>query len=116
MRKIASALVALVCLLSCGKKDIASGTPSCIENKIKEIAGGEVWNPPAKVFRYLYKNETVYYISPRCCDFPSVLLDEKCTAICSPDGGITGQGDGLCSDFFDVRTNEKLIWEDKREK
>ncbi|MFT5791167.1 MAG: hypothetical protein ACI9LI_000499, partial [Saprospiraceae bacterium] len=26
----------------------------------------------------------------------------------------TGKGDGKCADFFDARTNEKLIWEDER--
>ena len=45
----------------------------------------------------------------------STLYDENCNKICSPDGGIAGNGDGLCPDFFTNRTNERLIWEDKRE-
>jgi hypothetical protein len=43
------------------------------------------------------------------------LYDENCTLLCLPDGGITGQGNGKCANFFIERTNEKLIWEDSRE-
>lgn len=31
-----------------------------------------------------------------------------------PDGGITGRGDGKFPYFDKERTNEKLLWEDKR--
>jgi hypothetical protein len=88
--------------------------PACIEAKIENIKSQDVWNPPAKIWQYKYNGQTVYYIPPRCCDIPSILLDENCNTICSPDGGITGGGDGRCSDFFDKRTDEKLIWKDKR--
>ena len=99
---------------SCDQEDIPGETPKCIENKINEIKDGAVWNPPAKVYSYHYNGITVYYFPPRCCDIPSELYDENCVFICSPDGGITGNGDGQCSDFFTERANEKLIWEDDR--
>ncbi|RLD84716.1 MAG: hypothetical protein DRJ10_00445 [Bacteroidetes bacterium] len=86
-----------------------------MERKIYDIAEGEVWNPPAKVYSYMYNGEIVYYFPSRCCDIPSILYDKNCNAICSPDGGITGDGNGQCSDFFNFRTNEKLIWDDIRE-
>jgi hypothetical protein len=41
-------------------------------------------------------------------------MDESCSIICSPDGGFSGKGDGNCIDFFEKRTNGKLIWRDKR--
>ena len=31
-----------------------------------------------------------------------------------PDGGITGRGDGKCTDFFQTRTDERLWWADTR--
>jgi len=99
----------------CEKENLPKDTPKCIENKINEISKGDVWNPPAKVYRYKYNGQIVYYFPPRCCDIPSTLYDENCNIICSPDGGLTGGGDGKCSDFFDSRTDEKLIWEDTRE-
>jgi hypothetical protein len=93
---------------------LPKGIPVCVENKIIDIADKPVWNPPAKIYSYQFKGQTVYYFSSRCCDIPSMLYDENCNFICSPDGGLTGSGDGQCSDFFSLRTNEKLIWEDTR--
>jgi len=104
-----------VLVVGCEKIDTPGGTPNCIKNKIEEIAEGEVWNPPAKIYRYQYNGQTVYYFPSRCCDIPSILYDENCIVICSPDGGFIGNGDGRCPDFFSSRTDEKLIWEDLRE-
>ena len=110
------ALTALV-FLGCNddKVDVVDGTPTCIVNQINRIQKQARWNPPAKVFSYHYKGQTVYYIPQRCCDIPSTLLDANCTVICAPDGGITGSGDGKCTDFFTTRTDEKLIWQDLRQ-
>lgn len=71
-------------------------------------------NPPARVVRYTYKGQTVYYIPPRCCDVPSRLYDLNGERICSPGGGMTGAGDRKCPDFFNERKNEKVIWKDSR--
>ena len=95
----------------CKKENTAC---ACIEGKIESIKSENIWNPPAQIWQYKYNGQTVYYIPQRCCDIPSVLLDENCNAICNPDGGHSGNGDGMCSDFFTKRTNGKLIWKDKR--
>ena len=100
--------------INCEKKQTIIEIPNCIKEIINTIEEGEVWNPPAKIYRYKYNGQTVYYIPSRCCDIPSILSDENCNTICSPDGGFTGNGDGKCSDFFSKRTNEILIWEDDR--
>ncbi len=100
--------------LSCNSEEIQKEVPNCIKDKIEEIEEQAVWNPPAKIYSYRYKGETVYYIPARCCDIMSTLYDENCNILCSPDGDIAGNGDGLCPDFFIGGTNEKLIWEDKR--
>lgn len=89
-------------------------SPYCIDDKINEIRSGHIWNPPAKIYSYIYREQTVYYLPPRCCDIPSILYDENCNEICNPDGGFSGGGDGRCPDFFSSRTNGKLIWEDIR--
>lgn len=105
----------------CGKENIsknpegAGQIPDCIQAKITEISQQDVWNPPAKVYRYVFKGKEVYFIPQRCCDFPSQLFNENCELICAPDGGFTGKGNGACPDFFTDRTDEKLLWEDKRE-
>jgi len=107
-------LLGLLIFSTCEKGRKMPEIPACIEEKIESIKSNPVWNPPAKIWQFEYNGQTVYYIPQRCCDIPSVLLDENCNVICSPDGGLTGNGDGKCSDFFDKQTDGKLIWEDKR--
>ncbi|MBO0936812.1 hypothetical protein J2I47_09680 [Fibrella sp. HMF5335] len=83
-------------------------------DRIEQMKKNPVGNPPQRVWQYTYKGQVVYYIPPQCCDMPSVLLNANCETICSPDGGFAGSGDGKCADFFQTRTNEKLIWQDDR--
>ncbi|MEJ8802605.1 DUF6970 domain-containing protein [Pontibacter sp. H249] len=82
---------------------------------IQEIQQNKPANPPAKIYRYTYNNQEVFYLTGRCCDIPSKVYDLHGNILCEPDGGITGKGDGRCTDFFEKRSNETLIWEDKRE-
>lgn len=105
----------LLYVQQCGKEEVGESIPACMEAKIRDILAEDVWNPPAKVYRYVFNGETVYYIPQRCCDIPSQLYDEDCNLICAPDGGFSGQGDNRCPDFFSTRTAEELVWEDERE-
>lgn len=107
-------LLLFVCIISCNKHDLPKGTPKCIENEINKLENLEPQNPRASVWRYKFKGEYVYYIPSACCDIPSKLYDSNCNLICSPDGGFTGTGDGKCTDFHSTKTEEKLIWKDKR--
>ena len=81
---------------------------------IKGFEKEEKQNPPRKIYRYTYKGKTVYYVTPPCCDFYSDLYDSTCKLIGHPDGGFTGKGDRRMPDFHTSKSNEKLIWEDKR--
>lgn len=105
-------LVILISMSNCESdlKDV----PSCVNDKINEIRSQKLRNPPGSVWQYKYNGQTVYFIPRYCCDIPSVLLDETCNLICNPDGGLTGNGDGKCPDFFTARTEEKQIWTDDR--
>jgi hypothetical protein len=96
------------------EKPAVAGTPECVEAKIAEIIAERVWDPPAKVYRYLYKGQVVYFIPERCCDIPSQLYDADCNLVCAPDGGYTGKGDEQCPDFFATRQAGELVWEDQR--
>lgn len=114
MKKVFYLPVFLLLGAACNNEDIPPEVPSCIMDKIEEIEGQSVWNPPAKIYRYQYDGATVYFVPSRCCDIMSTLYDENCNIICSPDGGIIGNGDGQCPDFFANRTEERLVWSDDR--
>lgn len=86
----------------------------CIKDLITKFKSEEKTNPPRSVWQYSYNGKTVYYVPAICCDFFSDLYDDHCNLIAHPDGGFTGRGDGQARDFAEARSNEKLIWKDKR--
>lgn len=88
--------------------------PNWINEAIENFQSEPVDNPPRSIYRYTYQDQTVYYIPGQCCDQFSTLYDVDGNEICAPDGGLTGEGDGRCPDFFEQRTNELLLWEDSR--
>ena len=114
MKKAVIYFLLVALFTSCQDEDIPKGLPTCVKRKISRLKNEPKRNPPAKVWQYQYKGQTVYYIPPTCCDQMSQLYDENCNLICHPDGGLTGRGDGKCAEFFSACTNEKLVREDKR--
>lgn len=99
---------------TCDKKQ-NDAVPKCIQQMITEYQNRPIQNPSAEFYEYEYKGQKVYYMKPPCCDQLSKLFDANCNYICAPDGGIKGNGDGKCTDFFSERKNEKLIWKDPRQ-
>ena len=97
----------------CKSKEV-NKIPKCIQEMIVKISTKEVANPPILIYSYIYNEQTVYYITSKCCDIPSNLYNQDCNRIFSPDGGFTGKGDMKCTDFFKKRTEEKLVWKDER--
>ncbi|MDO9260913.1 MAG: hypothetical protein Q7U08_03115, partial [Flavobacteriaceae bacterium] len=91
-------------MFSCDEIVDDDGATSCIREKIEQFKREKVSNPPRSVYSYQYKGKTVYYITADCCDQYNILYDVNCNVICSPDGGITGNGDGRCTDFSTVAT------------
>ena len=115
MRVSAKALLHAVMLgAACAKGTSVSPDPQWLTALIQTLESQPVANPPAFIARYDYRGETVYYLPPRCCDIPSVVYNAAGTIICHADGGITGGGDGRCSDFFAARKNEQIVWRDPR--
>jgi hypothetical protein len=84
----------------------------CAQDLITMSSAAPPGNPARSVYQCTYRGATAYYVPPQCCDQFSVLFDASCTTICAPDGGITGSGDGRCTDF-DMATCT-LLWEDPR--
>lgn len=111
-------MLLLLVFISC-TKDKPTGTtntplPSCISQRIEQIKAEDPGSPRTEIWKYNYNNKVVYFITASCCDNMSDLYDEKCNLLCHPDGGLTGQGDGGCSDFFTARINGTLVWKDLR--
>jgi len=85
-----------------------------LETLINEQKSRPVANPPSSISQCTYKEKTIYYLKPRCCDIQGIVYDYNGKIICHPDGGFSGKGDGLCLDFFETRKNCSTTWEDNR--
>lgn len=55
----------------------------------------------ADVTEYMYKGKKVYYIKPRGFDMLNSVYDENWNYMGSPDGGISGKGNGKMTDFWE---------------
>jgi len=89
-------------------------TPAWLKQLIARLESEPVANPPASIVQYQYQGAMVYYLPPRCCDIPGTLFSAKGEVVCQPDGGMTGDGDGKCGDFFDLAKQDRVVWRDGR--
>ncbi|MEQ1553519.1 MAG: hypothetical protein ABL929_05035 [Ferruginibacter sp.] len=132
MKTLAIILITIFCSCNCFKNctnkksntklqsnnnllpDSLKALPICINELIVKMQTDSVTNPPNKIYSYTFNNKTVYYVPGVCCDNFSDLYDDSCKIIAHPDGGFTGKGDRKAPNFHDEKTNEKLVWADKR--
>lgn len=115
--RILSAALVVAVFSACASSlptDLDPDEPAWVRAMIAQIASEPVTNPPSSIIRYRYNGATVYYRPARCCDIRADLYDRGGTLICQPDGGITGDGDGMCTDFAAGRSEEHLVWADPR--
>ncbi len=112
------AVLVLTCMITGpGCEDLVATQPAhpdWVYNLIDEFAAAPVGDPPQSIWQYQYKGNTVYFVPPQCCDQYSELYDDTGIIIAHPDGGIAGNGDGRCPDFFKERSAEVLVWKDHR--
>lgn len=112
-RLLAAATLVAACAVSTGRR-LPPDTPPWLRELVQSLATEPVANPPASITAFTYRDQTVYFLPPRCCDITSILYDSSGVVLCAPDGGLDGRGDGKCSDFVSARRNERLIWADPR--
>ena len=113
---VATLLLAVVLSAACAMEKTVGEEPrpEWVTALIRELESEPVANPPAQLIRYDYQGQAVYYLPPRCCDIPSNVYNATGAVICQADGGLRGDGDGRCPDFFTLRKDEKIIWRDPR--
>ena len=114
MRLLFAAILLVFLQSKSCKKEASIRIPPCIHDKIEAIEQQPKFNPPATVYRYLYEDKYVYLFSSDCCDQYNYLYDKDCNVICAPSGGYTGRGDGRCSNFKEMASDETLVWKDTR--
>jgi hypothetical protein len=92
--------------IACKKVDVPKGTPSCIKKEIRKHE-----ECISNVIKYEYQGKTVYLFEPASAPSCSyIVYDENCDYLCSPSGGIDGNGDGKCPDFYQTAIKKEIIW------
>jgi hypothetical protein len=104
----------LLALLTVSPAELAqTNIPPFVATLIAHYKSEPPKTSPGSIWRYIYKEQPVYYVPPLwCCDIPSSLYDAKGNLLCRPDGGFAGYGDGRCPEFFKERAHEELLWSD----
>ena len=85
-----------------------------IEKLLADITAMPIHKQPVSVTSYRYNEQLVYYVQARCCDFYNKVYDENGNFLGSPDGGMTGRGDGSLPDFSKWKTNAQGIWKQSK--
>ena len=91
------------------QKPVNGELPDWLAKWVADLDAGKIEFPPNAVFRFQDQGGTVYYVDSQCCDQFSDLLDADGNLIGHPDGGITGQGDGVTPFLLNLHDGE-IIW------
>lgn len=90
-------------------------SPQWLQDAITLLECKPAVEPAREILRYTYQDQTVYlFPTPDCCDRFRTVYAENGWPLCAPSGGVGGEGDGQCPDFFEVATDMTLIWRDPR--
>ena len=80
----------------------------------KKLRAGPPQSPPQTIKRYVIGGKAFYYVAAPCCDQFNDLYDARGQRVCSPNGGITGRGDGRCPDIHVDPREGEIVWRDTR--
>lgn len=115
MHKTLPFLIGVLLLAGCtGPASLPEDSPNWLRLKVAEWTLLSDSSAPDAVYRYEYNGQTVYYFQARCCDRFNVAYDMEGQALCAPDGGVTGRGDGKCPDFKKTAIGGAVVWQAPR--
>jgi hypothetical protein len=101
--------VVCVSLAGCASGDDEK-LPEWLTTRIAEYEAGPPDAAPLEIWQLSYKGKPAFYVLSACCDFLNPLLDYKGEEICSPDGGFTGRGSGICPVTADFDGPAQFLW------
>lgn len=109
MKKAALIIAIILIVILAAAYIFISKSNSSKDTIIEKILRSDDTETIQTIYSCTYKGNQVYYVASNMPDSFISLLDEKGNYICSPSGGLSGKGDGTCTDF-DYNTC-KVIWQ-----
>ena len=113
---VAAACLAVMACAACAEPASAptAADEAAVRVIAKKLRAGPPQNPPQTIKRHVIDGKTFYYVRAPCCDQFNDVYDARGQRLCSPDGGITGRGDGRCPEIrIDPREGD-VVWQDRR--
>mgnify|MGYP000111889087 CR=1 FL=1 len=89
---------------------VIENIPSCLAEQLNKIQAKQYDSPPVSSDEYESNGRKVCLFTSECCDQYDILFDESCKGFCAPSGGITGKGDGKCTEFKQNAKLNRNIW------
>jgi hypothetical protein len=74
----------------------------------------QTMNRPDSVHRFTWEGGKGYLVTYPCCDRPEEIFDGDFNYLCAPWGGISGQGNGKCSETMRAGKNGELLFSGKQ--
>jgi hypothetical protein len=84
--------------------------PTWLKAKIATIEATPKFAEATVIWKLQYKDEDAYLFVAPCCDQFNTLYSATGVLLCSPNGGITGRGDGKCPDAITPKTKYVVVW------
>ncbi len=94
-------LIFSLCLYSCDKKKEKCSIKKFVDSQSVHLKRAD---------KYYFNNQYVYLLTYDGADMKENLYNENCELICSPAGGISGLGDGICPTFYEEAKFVTNIW------
>lgn len=87
----------------------AEAQPAWLRQRLAQLQASR--RPDAiEVWKLSYRGADAYLFIAGCCDRHNPLLDAQGRTICAPTGGITGRGDGRCTEPLPDPEQRVKLW------
>lgn len=85
-------------------------TPAWLQQRIAAFASQPDRAWPIEIWQLTHRGRAAYFEISPCCDQYNPLFDAQGKQLCSPNGGIVGEGDGRCPFPADAGTPILRVW------
>jgi hypothetical protein len=88
----------------------AQPLPEWVQQQIAAFEANPAQAAAIEIWRLQYRGQDTFHFVSNCCDRYNPLYDSTGKVLCSPTGGVTGQGDGQCVGALHTSPERVRIW------
>jgi hypothetical protein len=84
--------------------------PAWLQTKVAEYEKPAAEHAPFEIWQIQVNGHAAYYFVSSCCDQYNPIYAGDGRYLCSPSGGMTGRGDGLCPRPAEPGSPVYFVW------